>query len=138
MPQVWKVSPLGQAGALIIFAILVMFAFIAGGPAGGIVMLILSVALAWLFVFRPAVVVTETEVVVRNPWGTQRIPLGDISGTGGAYSGLSIRRESGGTVVAWAVQKSNAAKWSGKASRADDVAGTIMKAVKQSRIEHAP
>jgi hypothetical protein len=103
----------------------------------GFVVLVTGNAIAWLFVFWPAVIVTGTEVIVRNPWGIQRVPLGDIVGTGGAYAGLSIQRRSGGTVAAWAVQKSNAAKWSGKTSRADEVATAIMAAAGREPLENA-
>jgi hypothetical protein len=138
MSQVWKASRFGQVGTLIIVAIVTVYAFIVGGPVAGLVVLVLGAVIAWLFVFWPAVIVTETEVIVRNPWGVQRVPLGDIVGTGGAYAGLSIQRRSGGTVAAWAVQKSNAAKWSGKASRADEAAAAVMAAARRAPVENTP
>jgi hypothetical protein len=101
------------------------------------VVLVIGIATAWQFALWPAVILTETEVIVRNPWGTRHVPLGDIVGTGGAYAGLSIQRRSGETLAAWAVQKSNAAKWSGKSSRADRAAAAILTAARHSPVEHA-
>lgn len=138
MSGVWKVSRFGQVGSSVVLAVATVSAFVVSGPAAGLVVLVLGGALAWLFVYWPAVILTGTEVTVRNPWGTQRVPLGDVAGTGGAYAGLSIQRRSGGTVAAWAVQKSNLAKWSGKTSRADEAAAAIMAAAGRAPAQHTP
>lgn len=138
MSRVWKVSWFGHVGASVVLAIATVCAFLIAGPATGLVVLALGGALAWLFVYRPAVILTGTEVIIRNPWGTRRVPLGDVAGTGGAYAGLSVRRRSGGAVNAWAVQKSNAATWSGRTSRADEAAAAIMTAASHAPVQHTP
>jgi len=137
MPQVWKVSPLGRFGSLAWVVLMAVFAFLTAGPVAGAAVLVVGLAAVWRFAFWPALTLTGTDVVVRNPWGTRRVPLGDVAGTGGAYAGLSIRRRSGGAVTAWAVQKPNAAKWSGKTSRADEVAAAVMAAAGRVQVEHA-
>jgi hypothetical protein len=133
MSQVWKVSPLGRVAVPVFVAVIVAIDFVSGNPVEGVAALVVGAAIAWLFAFWPALILTETEVIARNPWGTRRVPLEDVAGIGGAYAGLSIKRHSGGSVTAWAVQKSNAAKWSGKATRADEVAAAITAAAGRAR-----
>jgi hypothetical protein len=54
------------------------------------------------------------------------VPYRDIALVGVSYAGLTIRRGSGGRlVVAWAVQKSNIARWLHRRTRADEVADVI-------------
>jgi hypothetical protein len=128
MSRVWKVSPLGRIGSVLAAAVAVAALFVARGPAFGVVALLVLGVGVWRFAFWPAVILRADEVEVRNPWGTRRVPLSDVAGTGGAYAGLSIERHSGGPVNAWAVQKSNLAKWTGKATRADEAAAAILAA----------
>jgi len=61
---------------------------------------------------------------VRNPLSTTRVASADILDCTPGYSGLAISTRSG-TVVAWAVQKSNLASWLHESTRADDVATFI-------------
>jgi hypothetical protein len=85
----------------------------------------LGLAVWWLGAFWPAIVLTTSEVIVRNPWGTRRVPLADITDVRPGYSGLTVTTRPGQSVTAWAVQKSNTAKWSGRQTRADEVAAII-------------
>jgi hypothetical protein len=43
-----------------------------------------TAAVFWTFVWwtalRPRLVLTENQVIVINPWGTQRVPLSDVAG----------------------------------------------------------
>jgi hypothetical protein len=132
MPQVWNVAPSSRVLAVVAGAIAVAFEFTLDGPWAGAVTAVLVGALVWLFAFRPALVLTGTEVLVRNPWGTRRVPLPDVARTAGGYFGLSIHRRSGGSVTAWAVQKSNGASWAGRQTRADEVAAAIRDAAGQA------
>lgn len=125
MPGVWKVAPVSRALAVVGAALAVWYLVMLDGPVVGAVAAVLLAVLVWLFAFRPALAVTGTEVVVTNPWGTRRIPLADVAGAEGGYFGLAVRRRSGGSVTAWAVQKSNGATWSGRRTRADEAADAI-------------
>lgn len=128
MNRVWKVSSLGRSAAVVWVVLLTVYAVVVGGPATGTVVLVIGAVLAWRAAFWPALILTANDVTVRNPWGTSQVPLRDVAGAGGGYAGLSIQRRSGGTVTAWAVQKSNAAKKSGRTTRADEVTAAIMAA----------
>ena len=89
--------------------------------------------LAWLWGLRPRIVATPDQLVVRNPVSSRRIPWSDVESADPGYSGIVIRRRSGGTVVAMAAQKSNLASWSRNSStRADEIARTI-----EARRDHA-
>ena len=132
MPQVWKVSPLGRIGCSVLLAAAVVVDLLVSGVPSALIVLVVGGALVWLGAFWPSVTLTETELIVRNPWGVTRVPLTDIADTGGAYAGLSVKRRSGGRVAIWAVQKSNAAKMTKRTTRADEVAATIKAAARRA------
>ncbi|WP_328472029.1 hypothetical protein OHA21_08795 [Actinoplanes sp. NBC_00393] len=127
-PRVWTVSLAGRLTMLAVVAVFVFIAFADGDQVKGILVLVALGVVTWLAVVWPAVILTDTEVVVRNPWGVRRIPLSDVESAGAGYSGLTIRRHSGGSVTAWALQKSNAAKWTNRTTRADEAAAAIQAA----------
>ena len=131
MSQTWGVTPAGKIGAIVAGVVVTGYGYAVAGPVFGTVALVVSAAGIWLAAFRPSLTLTAGELIVRNPWSTTTIPLADVKGFGGAYAGLSIERHSGGSVAAWAVQKSNAAKWAGKRTRADEVADAIREAAGQ-------
>jgi hypothetical protein len=78
-------------------------------------------------------VLTSTEVVVRNPFNSRRVRLADVTHVEGGWGGLTIGTLAGVAVTAWAVQKSNYARWSGRRTRADDIADEIMAAARQAK-----
>ena len=131
----WTVANPTRIFTIAAAAAVTAYNYAIAGPVAGSVTLVLAALAVWLFVFRPALTLTDKDLIVRNPWGTRRVPLTDVKGTGGAYAGLRIERRSGSPVTAWAVQKSNAAKWSGKTTRADEVAKAI-KAARQAQPSH--
>ncbi|BBH68171.1 hypothetical protein ACTI_48560 [Actinoplanes sp. OR16] len=128
MSQTWGVTPAGKISTVAGGVVVTGYGFAVAGPVFGTVVLVVSALAIWLTAIRPSVTLTGDELIVRNPWGTTTVPLTDVKGFGGAYAGLSIERHSGGSVAAWAVQKSNAAKWSGKRTRADEVTDAIRQA----------
>ena len=128
--RVWNVSLPGRIATTAVLAVFVAYAFSGGDPAIGAGALVAGVIVVWFLAFWPAVILTRTDVVVRNPWGYRRVPLSEVAGAGGGYAGLAIRLRSGGSVTAWALQKSNAAKWSGRATRSDEAAEAIMAAAR--------
>ncbi|MEV4533118.1 PH domain-containing protein [Asanoa sp. NPDC049518] len=135
MRQTWRVSPVGRVSGIVFmaFGLWVMVRAVLAGSRGGYDLGIVygfgfglaAVLVPLLFALRPAVTLTGTEVLVRNPLRTRRVPLAEITDAKTGYGGLRIETRDGRAVTAWAVQKSNVASWSGKHTRADDVADTI-------------
>jgi hypothetical protein len=76
--------------------------------------------------FRPHITVTSTGLVVQSPIQRANMKFADILWVRPGYYGLLIRTRDGRVVSAWAVQKSNAARWAKKRTRADDVADAII------------
>lgn len=129
MHQVWKVSPLGRFGTLAAISLFSYYSWLIWSNIFLVGLVIVGgVVTAIRFAFHPAVILTDSEVMVRNPSGSKRIPLGDVVKVEPGYGGLTITTASGDLVVAWAVQKSNLAKWKNSHTRADEVTATIMSA----------
>jgi hypothetical protein len=80
----------------------------------------------------PFIAVRSEGIEIRNPHARQMVPWDDIVDITPGYFGLTIRRRTGPDVVAWAVQKSNIARWTRHHTRADDVAEILRK----EAIEH--
>ena len=80
----------------------------------------------WRKAFVPFVALMPHDLIVQNRLSNTSIPYADIKGVSGGYYGLIIRLRQGRVVTAWAVQKSNAARWLNKRTRVDDVADAIM------------
>jgi len=83
-------------------------------------------AAVWRFAFVPRIVLGTGSVTVYNPILHTSIDYADIETATPGYSGLTIVGRNGRRVSAWAVQKSNAARWVHKQTRADEVAQAIM------------
>ena len=99
--------------------------------AGGVAMAMAIFGLAplltaWRMGLHPCIAVSADELIVTNPVRRIRLPLEEVADASPGYGGITIRLTNGRVVTAWAVQKSNLAKWSGKrVTRADDVAAAI-------------
>jgi hypothetical protein len=130
MSQVWRVSPLGRFGVLAFVPILGAFMWIVRESLLFGALVTAAALVAWLrFSFLPAIILTDTEVIVRNPGRTHRIDLSDAVRVEPGYGGLTLTTSTGARVVAWAVQQSNFAKWTGRHTRADEVAASINAAI---------
>ncbi|WP_158244945.1 PH domain-containing protein [Verrucosispora sp. ts21] len=129
MHQIWRVSLLGRSATLAVIPLAGILSWLIGSNVfvAGLVV-VGGVFTAIRFAFHPAVILTDNDVTVRNPSGSRRVPLDEVVMVEPGYGGLTITTASGDPVVAWAVQKSNLAKWKGWHTRADDVAATIMSA----------
>ncbi|MEV0713812.1 PH domain-containing protein [Asanoa sp. NPDC050611] len=135
MRQTWRVSLAGRIFGIVFIAFglwVIVRAGIAVARDGldlalsyALVFGLAAVLLPALLALRPAVTLTETDVEVRNPLRTQRLPLADVADAKTGYGGLRIETRDGRAVTAWAVQKSNLANWTGRRTRADDVADAI-------------
>ncbi|GIH91784.1 hypothetical protein Psi01_24140 [Planobispora siamensis] len=82
---------------------------------------------------RPWIRLTDGAVIVRNPLSTHRILLTQIASISARDDGIAIETDSGRTVSAWAVQKSNLAMWLGWHTRADRVVDRLREAVVTTR-----
>ncbi|GIF53273.1 hypothetical protein Afe04nite_78120 [Asanoa ferruginea] len=100
------------------------------GLAYGLLLGVALVVAPLVLTLRPAVTLTETDVDVRNPLRTLRVPIAEITDAKTGYGGVRIETRAGRAVTAWAVQKSNLANWRGQHTRADDVAEAIRQAAR--------
>jgi hypothetical protein len=91
--------------------------------------LLLTVAL-WRIGPRNFIEARTEGLFLRNPWREWLISWSSIAGATPGYYGIRIQRCDGPPVVAWAVQKPNVAKWTGRRSRADEVAEAIVATAK--------
>jgi hypothetical protein len=138
MRQTWRVSTGGRVAGLVFTAfglVVVVRALLAIardglelGLAYGLLFGVALVLVPLVLTLRPAVTLTETDVEVRNPLRTLRVPVAEITDAKTGYGGLRIETRDGRAVTAWAVQKSNLANWRGQHTRADDVAEAIREA----------
>lgn len=98
MYQVWKVSPLGRFGVLALIPLLGTFTWLAWGNVFVSLLAGLGGLVSWFrFAFRPAVTLTDTEVIVRNPNGSQHVSLNDVAKVEPGYGGLTITTSTGDT-----------------------------------------
>jgi hypothetical protein len=128
----WRVSPLGRIGAAL--AILFWFGLALGltvggeaiGPVAFVWLFLLAIAVcAWSWAFVPYVDLTLTEVIVQNRIRKTSLPYTAIREIRPGYYGLRFITNDGRALTAWAVQKSNAATWMHRRTRADDLADVI-------------
>ena len=96
----------------------------------GLVLFPVCGVLSWQLSIGSSLTLTPAEVIVRNPFGTSRIPLPDITDVKAGYGSLAIRRADRTTITAWAVQKANIATWLRRHTRADDVVEAIRTAAR--------
>ncbi|MFG1681378.1 hypothetical protein ACGFNP_14540 [Nonomuraea sp. NPDC049269] len=150
MRQVWRVGYAGRiagvlgtvvfAGLMVAFAAIGVQMAVSGDAFIGVLSLIGVCPLigaagvrCWLLGVRPNITLTEDSVVVRNPYKTYRVSLAEISMVSGGYHGLCFTLTDGRQIVAWAVQKSNIARWLGRRTRADGVTERLLMAATAAR-----
>ena len=135
---IWRASALGLwCARLALVAVtvgaIVTFGFAVGTESAGngilCVFLLLVAAGLWRCGLYPRVVLTPTELTIQNPLRTHRVPLSQIVAAAGDWSGVVVTTAGGREVAAWAIQKSNLAKWRNRPTRADKAADAIMRSV---------
>jgi hypothetical protein len=133
--RIWRPHGLGRAMAwvyIVVFALAVVggtvLAAVAGEPgllvvalAGGLPLLMVSVFGA----LRPYVCASQQGLQVQNPITRVDLSWAEITQVRPGYHGLEITTRDGDVAVAWAVQKSNWARWLKRRTRADDVAAVL-------------
>jgi PH (Pleckstrin Homology) domain-containing protein len=126
MTRVWRVSTVGRVGSFLVPVGFGVFGgAVAGGFTGVIFPFLVGLLIWWLATIRPALTLTGTEVIVRNPIRIIRMPLGDVTGVRPGRRGVTICVADDCKVAAWAVQKSLLARWTGRDTRADQVSEAI-------------
>jgi hypothetical protein len=139
----WRVGLVGRIGAVGLCALWLALAVgvtLGGGVGVGVfvvmwasfVCLCLGVRY-WAFV--PYIALTETAVVIQNRMSSARIDYREIASAHSGDAGITIVRRDGTRVNGWAVQKSNAAKWTNKTTRSDQVVAAITSRIQCSRTE---
>ena len=131
--QVWRVSLIGRGGAIGVALIwlVVVVAISTGKNTSAGVRALLWIALlvvavgVWLWAFRPYVALTTQAVVIQNRITKSTVPYESILEVKPGYYGLRLITKNQGDVTVWAVQKSNASKWTKRQTRADEVAAAI-------------
>jgi hypothetical protein len=132
MQRVWRVSSLGRFGGVVPIVSGAALCYLVAPPLAAVFGVLGLVG--WvLTALRPYVALTDADLVVRNPLRARRISIGHVSRVAPGYGGLTVTTTGGTQIVAWAVQKSNLAQWTGRHTRADDVAEAINKAVESAR-----
>jgi hypothetical protein len=129
---VWRVRPAGRGAAVCVVILwlgLDVGVTVGLGLGAGAVMiwaaLVLVAVLAWRLAFVPYISVSSSCIVVQNPFRRVTVRYAEIGQVQGGYYGLVLRLKNGGAITAWAVQKSNAARWLRKRTRADEIAEAI-------------
>lgn len=85
----------------------------------------LPAAIAWRWGLHPLVRITAEGVLVRNPFRARFMNWDAIARAEAGYSGVTIHDRDGGSMTAWAVQKSNTATWLKRRVRADELVDAI-------------
>ena len=80
----------------------------------------------WRLASAPFVATSADGIVVQNPLLRRTIAWNNIHQIDGGYYRLRIRTRDGETIVAWAIQKSNVARWTHTRTRSDDVATALL------------
>lgn len=132
--QIWRVSTAGRVAGVVLvvgWLALALGITLGGGAPGGAVALIwwsglLLVPWVWRWAFVPYVALKADGVFIQNRITSKFVPYPEITRVSGGYYGLTLRTSRGDVVIAWAVQKSNLARWLHRQTRADEVAQAIV------------
>ena len=130
--EVWRVRLAGRVAAVVLTIGWIALAVVisAGSNAGVSVVMWLAAVLigvgAWRWAFMPYLASSPDGVVIQNRFTRATVPWSEIARVRPGYYGLIIHKKTGGSVTAWAVQKSNVARWTGKSSRGNEVAEVLM------------
>ena len=88
-------------------------------------LLILYAIGRWRWALHPRLIVLADGIKVRNGFSEQFVEWAEVDRCAAGYMGIVVVKKDGGTVTAFAVQKSNAMAWLNRRTRADEVAEYI-------------
>jgi GNAT superfamily N-acetyltransferase len=89
------------------------------------VLTLVALAYAWRFGLHPRLIVSDSGLVVKNPFSTHRIDWDDVTLVAPGENGLIIGTEEQ-QVEAWCIQKSNYATRRGHRTRADAISHRLL------------
>lgn len=126
----WRVSGAGRVSAVLLVVIWVALAAALsadGNWAAAVlgVIAVIGACGAWRWAFVPYVAVGPDGVRVQNAFTKVTLSYSEIRQVRVGYYGLVLLLTNGGAVTAWAVQKSNWARWRHTTTRADHVGAAI-------------
>lgn len=87
---------------------------------------LLPAAVGLRYALRARIVLTPDALVVVSTFSEHRFPWTDIRHAEPGYGGIHIHLRDGGTFLAGAVQKGNLWTWTGRRTRADELADLII------------
>jgi hypothetical protein len=112
----WRVGALVRTLVLALPGVAVLGALVLGITAldrrsgelawGGLVSLAVAAPLgllAWWVILRPRLALTADEVVVVNPWGTQRVPLAEVATLSPGFVAAHVQLRNGFAVPVYAL-----------------------------------
>lgn len=131
--KVWRVTSAGRIGgaALGTCWLALVFGLTVGGSvtSGAIALFWITLAIVivgiWRWAFVPYIALTPDGVIVQNRLTKRSVPYAAIAEVESGFYGLRLVTKDHDVVTAWAVQKSNASKWTHRSTRADEVAAAI-------------
>ena len=143
----WRPRTIARVGGAVLVAlgVLLAVALTASPPSAGylpavviwVVVLVFSVGV-WRSAYRAYVACTREGLRVRNAWEEFFVPWAEIASVKPTYWGLWIIKHDGKIVTARAVQKSNAATWLKRRTRADEVAEAIRERIPPGPFDTGP
>jgi hypothetical protein len=138
--EIWRVSLVARAGgcviALIWFSISIAVATASAPNWFRATIWSLTVFVVWMVwrcSFVPYLDLDKEDLIVQNLITRSAIPYSEITQVKPGYYGLVVDMRNGTSLTAWAVQKSNIARWTHRTVRADQVAEAIMARVKSTQ-----
>lgn len=142
LENVWRVTVVGRAVGLLVcvgwFALALGISL--GGGVGTAIPIILWAAFvvvvfgAWRLAFVPYVALRDDAVEIQNRVLHRTVAYRDIEDVIAGYGGLTLRLKGGDVTTAWAVQKSNIARWTkNDRTRADSLVRAILARASDSR-----
>ena len=131
--ETWRISTAGRIGSLLTAALwlgLAVAVTAAGGPVAIAAVFwagfALLCVLAWRCAFVPSLVLTSTELDVRNSFGRFSVPLDQITAAKVGYNGITLTTRDGRRVRAFAVQKSDLLRRMQRRTLGDQVVDAIL------------
>lgn len=130
--HVWRPNRLAAPAGYVLAAIFVVLGVaeaIQGQLGAGIAVICVApigVLATWRLASVPYVAASSGGIVVQNPILRRTIQWQNVASVECGYAGLVIRTKDGDAISAWAIQKSNLARWTHSRTRADDVAAILM------------
>ena len=135
--QVWRLAAFGRSIAGLIIATIALMAVVAwvqaardaswDGAVGAVVVTGTAAAVGlvlWWTALRPRLVIDRDEIVVVNPWGTQRVALADVVTVTRGLLGARLRLRSGWAVTAFVLADAYEGGFA-RGRRVAEVAGAV-------------